>query len=83
MDYRYVRANIFGIGFLDAATVRPLTEAEIRWAHQDLPTTVDTTPGTVTVTLEGAGPAYIYFTQPPADWSGFPVAAQDLAVPPF
>ncbi|MFJ8676828.1 hypothetical protein [Streptomyces sp. NPDC093589] len=85
MDYRYVRANIFGIGFVDAPTARPLTEAEIRWAYQDLPAIVETDPstGTVTVIVEGAGPAYLYFTQPPADWNGSPVTAQHFAVPPF
>lgn len=82
MDYRYVRANVFGIGFIDSPTTRPLTEAEIRWAYQSLPATVEATPGTITVTVAGAGPAYVYFTRPPVDWSG-PVAGRVLAAPPF
>lgn len=72
MDYKYVRARVFGVGAVDAPTAYPLTEAEIRWAHEGLPVTVETAPGVVTVTVTGAGPAYLYFARPPADWAGSP-----------
>ncbi|WP_431983813.1 hypothetical protein [Streptomyces qinglanensis] len=70
MDFKYVRAHVFGVRTVDTPTARPLTEAEIRWAYEDLPVTIETAPGVVTVTMTGAGPAYRYFAQRPADWTG-------------